>query len=266
MTGQARAAGGFDPTDRTVPANAAVTRFFLSSVHRQAIAAIGRGLAQGSGLVVITGEPGSGKSMLAAYLSATLDRRRIRVAELATGGACVDEATTFAGEPQGARRGLLLIDEVERMPLARLAAIARQAAAAAMPWLVVLFARPDLERELARHEQGSFGPWPMVARHRLAPVPPGEVHAFLEHRLRALGQECWPTVNEQLCAAIATVTGGNPASIDRLASRLVAMRRGPGCPRVELLRASGTTDVVAAGKVRRRRKRADVLTLAGGCA
>ncbi len=47
------------------------TFYFESVTHRKALSYLGYGLAQGEGFVAITGEVGSGKSTLVAYLMAT---------------------------------------------------------------------------------------------------------------------------------------------------------------------------------------------------
>jgi general secretion pathway protein A len=194
--------------------------FFSSSAHRQALAAIGRGFVPGSGIVLlVTGEAGSGKSMLAAHLRASLDRRRIAVAELGPDGEFPeDHAAGQAREAETVGRGLLLVDRAEAIPPARLSLIAERARESRTRWLLLLLARPGLDRVLSK--------WPLgraeeLVHHRLAPICSGEVRPYLEHRLAMLGWNGGPALSEPLCTAIFAVSGGNPRAMDWLVSRLI---------------------------------------------
>lgn len=144
---------------------------FASSAHRQALAAIGRGIAQGSGLVEITGSEGSGKSMLAAYLRASLDRRRIEVADLAADPERNAELLqSWEGEQASAGRGLLLID-ADFVPLAVLDAAIGQLITSTRPWLAVVFARTGQQTRLAAQHARLAASGRFVIRHHLGPVP-----------------------------------------------------------------------------------------------
>src|SRR5690606_17578866 len=57
--------------------------YFASSVHRKAMAYLGYGLAQGEGFIIVTGEAGTGKTMLVDQLMATIDPRRLMAVKLA---------------------------------------------------------------------------------------------------------------------------------------------------------------------------------------
>jgi type II secretory pathway predicted ATPase ExeA len=56
--------------------------FFESQTHRKALSYLSYGLAQGEGIVVITGKLGSGKSTLLAQLLASVDRTRLTAAQV----------------------------------------------------------------------------------------------------------------------------------------------------------------------------------------
>ena len=58
--------------------------YFPSSVHSRAHAHLIYGLAQMEGFIVITGEVGSGKTMLVEHLCAGLDPAQFAVARIAT--------------------------------------------------------------------------------------------------------------------------------------------------------------------------------------
>src|SRR3954462_2110866 len=60
--------------------------FFPSRAHRRAVASISLGLQQGEGLLVISGEVGSGKTTLSSYLQEQLGHERLAIAPVATAG------------------------------------------------------------------------------------------------------------------------------------------------------------------------------------
>ncbi|HDO34648.1 MAG TPA: ATPase, partial [Chromatiales bacterium] len=58
--------------------------FFPSGIHQRALAYLQYGLNQGEGFVVVAGEAGTGKSMLAQTLISQLDTRHLIVGQLVT--------------------------------------------------------------------------------------------------------------------------------------------------------------------------------------
>src|SRR6188768_814057 len=56
--------------------------WFDTATHRKAMAYLGYGLSQGEGFVVITGDPGSGKTTLMGHLLEQIDRERMNVVKI----------------------------------------------------------------------------------------------------------------------------------------------------------------------------------------
>src|SRR5262252_928223 len=58
--------------------------FFESTVHRQAIAYLSYGLSHPGGFIVITGEIGTGKTILVDHLLSTVDYKKFVIGRLVT--------------------------------------------------------------------------------------------------------------------------------------------------------------------------------------
>src|ERR1700754_4000612 len=56
--------------------------WFDTATHRKAMAYLGYGLSQGEGFVVITGDPGAGKTTLMGHLLAEIDSERLNVIKI----------------------------------------------------------------------------------------------------------------------------------------------------------------------------------------
>src|SRR5262249_16337884 len=119
--------------------------FFESREHHRAVSHLVYGLAQEEGFVVITGEIGAGKTMLVEHLWSQLDHEKFTALRILTTHisgnyllnifgngfgltvAVADKATLlrlleqhFAGQHAIGRRCLLVIDEVQNLPLSSL--------------------------------------------------------------------------------------------------------------------------------------------------
>lgn len=110
------------------------------------------GLARGEGVVLISGEPGAGKSALAAHLRATAHRARYNLVALegAAGDAFLaetlaDQLAPVADNPD--RRTILIVDDAHALSnemLARLLSLTDGAPAAQL----FLFGRPGLRARI----------------------------------------------------------------------------------------------------------------------
>ncbi|MBO9580068.1 MAG: general secretion pathway protein, partial [Sphingobium sp.] len=75
--------------------------YFESATHRKAMSYLGYGLAQGEGLIVITGDIGAGKTTLVAHLMATIDPKRLTAVKIAASEMDGDTALRLAAHAFG---------------------------------------------------------------------------------------------------------------------------------------------------------------------
>ena len=119
--------------------------YFESGTHRKAMSYLGYGLAQGEGVIIITGESGTGKTTLLGHLLQTVDAERLNAVKLVATQIAGDDLLALTAEQFGldfygeeanqmlkgieiylrsqaraGRRTLLLVDEAQNLSVAAL--------------------------------------------------------------------------------------------------------------------------------------------------
>lgn len=218
------------------------TFYFKSRSHRKALECLGNGLARGAGFVVITGAAGTGKSMLAAHVMATIDRQRqtaarimatpmpagkmMRAVALAFGlgpcgpgkGDALRAIEALARAEDHAGRGcLLVVDEAQHLTAGaledlRLLSGVRRDGRCLLPILLLGGAVPGG----AARRRG-------VAAHHVQPMEPDEIEAYVCHRLRLVGWCGLPSFDPGVFDGMAVATGGVPRRINQIANRLLIL-------------------------------------------
>ena len=208
------------------------------------------GITQLGGLVVITGEIGAGKTLLAQTLARTLDGEGFQVAEVAnpprTGAALLAAALVATGaEPAGGstarlagllrerltaaaaegRRIVLAVDEAQRLgppALDELRLLTNPGHGVAAP--VVLLGQPELTIRIERQPQVSQR---VVVRYHLGALSAEEVDAYVLHRTRVAGASR-RIVSKRAARAAHQETGGVPRLVNLLLANalFVAAERG----------------------------------------
>ncbi len=222
--------------------------WFDTATHRKAMAYLGYGLSQGEGFVVITGDPGVGKTTLMGHLLGEIDRERLNVIKIVSTqlrpedllrfvcqGLGIDSSGLNKAEMLGeierglhsvartGRRTLVVVDEAQSLPIESLEELRMLSnfQAGGYPLLqIFLLGQPEFRVTLSdpRLEQLRQR---VIAMHHLDPMQADEVEPYLIHRLSCVGWRGKPRFTNDAVAAIHRWSGGSPRRINQLASRVL---------------------------------------------
>ena len=218
--------------------------FYEGAKRGAMVEALMYGIEHGDGVVKVTGETGSGKTMLCRVLQARLSGRmpcvylphphmtpRQAMQAIAQGLALTaarpsDDPGTLvqkhlqAGMKSG-RQVVIVVEEAQSVPLPTLDAIRllsnldtgnRKAVQ------LVLFGQPELDTVLAQHEIRQLR-GRITHSVVLAPMSPGEVEEYLAFRVRSAGLAASAFFPKPVARHIAHASAGLARSVDMLADR-----------------------------------------------
>ena len=222
--------------------------YFESATHRKAMTYLGYGLAQGEGFIVVTGEVGTGKTMLAGRLMATIDKARLtainlvstqlegedilRIVALALGvatdvaakGQLLARIERFLHEQaRGGKRTLLIVDEAQNLPISALEELRMlsnfQFGGQAL-LQIFLLGQPEFRDALAqpRFEQLRQR---VIATHHLTAMNADEAAPYIMHRLACAGWKGTPRFTQSAYDAFHRLSGGIPRRLNMLAGRVM---------------------------------------------
>jgi len=220
--------------------------WFDSATHKKAMAYLGYGLSQGEGFIVVTGEPGTGKTMLVGHLLKSLDHDEVNAIQIvstqvgaedllrlvaeglgvATGQ--MAKATMLAaierglhGGARAGKRTLLIVDEAQALPVESLEELRMLSnfQAGGHPLLqIFLLGQPGF-REVLQLKQLEQLRQRVIAIHHLEPMAQDEIESYLIHRLSIVGWSGRPRFTDDAIAAMHRWSGGNPRRLNMLAGR-----------------------------------------------
>jgi general secretion pathway protein A len=225
-------------------------RFYFSSRgHRRAVAYLAYGAHEGEGFIVITGEIGAGKTMLAATLAQRLAPKNlvlghivstrldpddlVRMVAAAFGLAQHDSKAVLLDRVaqflrscnQQGKRALLIIDEAQNLPRSSVEELRMLSnfVQANRPLLqTFLLGQPEFRRTLQSPEMEQLRQR-VIATYHLGPLDEGETEAYILHRLKVAGWQGDPSFSPDAFAAIHQYAGGIPRRINILCERLMLM-------------------------------------------
>lgn len=224
-----------------------VRLFYASSGHSRGYAHLMYGIAQREGFVIVTGEVGAGKTTLVERLCAELDPADFAVARVATTQVSGDDLLRLVADAFGApsegtkaavlrgvteamragaaegRRFLLIVDEAQALPppaLEELRMLSNATDGGRALLQTVLVGQPQMRRLLASPDLDQLRQR-VLASYHLAGLSREETHAYVEHRLQAVGWNGFPCWEDDALDSVHEHSGGIPRRINRLCSRVL---------------------------------------------
>ncbi|MET0122867.1 MAG: AAA family ATPase [Candidatus Thiodiazotropha sp. 6PLUC9] len=219
---------------------------FLSERHRNGFAHLLYGVTQGGGFVQLTGEVGTGKTLLCRKLLAQLPRAvdvafvfnpRLSPLELVAticdelkvlyplGCSSIKEIVDFLNayllesHAQG-RRTVVIIDEAQNLSfesLEQIRLLTNLETASEKLLQIILVGQPELRALLKRPELRQLAQR-ITARYHLTPLSRAETRAYILHRLKVAGIER-PLFTNAAVRRVFKLSGGVPRLINILCSR-----------------------------------------------
>lgn len=225
-----------------------VRYFFPSKEHKRALSFLEYGLDQADGFIVITGDVGTGKTMLVQTLLDQLDPRETLVATVVTTQLKEDDLLhlvasnfglrvntgskalllrdlerMFMQQAKEGRRMLLIIDEAQNLPkeaveeLRMLSNFQQNGRPLLQMFLLgqeefrATLLSPGFEQLRQR----------VIATYHLSPLDEAETRTYIEHRLNTAGWSSDPAFTDDAFGAIYRFSDGVPRRINNLCDRLL---------------------------------------------
>ncbi|MGH8549505.1 MAG: XrtA/PEP-CTERM system-associated ATPase [Methylococcales bacterium] len=221
--------------------------FFNSPVHKRALAYLRYGLAQGEGFIVVTGQPGTGKTMLVKALFQEIRHENVVAGLMVTTHVGADDtlriiAATYGLSHDGtkaallqglenffrtkAREGkriLLVVDEAQNLPkesLEELRMLSNFEMNGRSLFQSFLLGQDEF-RQLLQIETMEQVRQRVTATYHLRPFEENETKDYIYHRLTTAGWKNDPQITDEAYAEIHRFASGIPRRINSLCDRLL---------------------------------------------
>jgi putative secretion ATPase (PEP-CTERM system associated) len=221
--------------------------FYPSQIHKRALAYLTYGLRKSEGFVVITGDVGTGKTILVDYLLSLIDPEHYLTSKLVTTQVGPDDtlrmvASGFGLDLTGSQKStiirdlerffadarrrrispLIIVDEVQNLPAASLEELRMLSNWRCDETPLVqtfLLGQSQFRDVLARGALEQLKQR-VVASSHLRPLSAEEMHAYVEHRLHTVGWAGNPVLPKEVFSLVYRETGGIPRRINMVFDRL----------------------------------------------
>jgi len=225
-------------------------RFFFSSRgHRRAMSYLMYGVHQGEGFIVITGEIGAGKTMLANTLASKMASQNLMLAQVVSTNLEADDIVRMVAAAFGlsqenskavllnrieqfllachkqGKRVLLVVDEAQNLPARSVEELRMLSnfVCADRPLLqTFLLGQPEFRKMLQSPQMEQLRQRVTASCH-LGPMEGAETAAYIVHRLQTVGWRNDPSFSDDAFAVIHQQTGGIPRKINILCDRVLLM-------------------------------------------
>lgn len=222
--------------------------FFQSSVHKRALAYMQYGLTQGEGFVLVTGSPGTGKTMLVKSLIRNLNKDKLLIGLMMTSQVGPEDtlrlvASTFGFQylhndkasllssfekfivekAREGRRLLLIVDEAQNLPrqsLEELRMLTNLDVNGATVFQVFLVGQPELKRTIYAPDMEQLKQR-LVSTYQLDSLDLDETRDYIIFRLQTAGWNGKPEFSTGVFQVIHEFTAGIPRKINSLCDRLL---------------------------------------------
>jgi putative secretion ATPase (PEP-CTERM system associated) len=240
--------GFYNLSKKPFQLNADSEFFFNSAVHKKALSYMHYGLAQGEGFVVVTGKPGTGKTMLVKELVSHLNKddttlgimvsSQVGASDLlkiisATFGLPYDDEDKvtlltniekfFTQQVNRGKRVLMIVDEAQNLPkdaLEELRMLSNFEQAGKSPLQIFLIGQPQLSKTLFLPEMEQLRQR-VVASCQLKSLNAEETKSYILFRLQKAGWQESPQFDDDVFQAICTYAQGIPRRINTLCDRVL---------------------------------------------
>lgn len=240
--------GFYNLTQKPFQLSADPDFFFQSSVHKRALAYMHYGLTQGEGFVLVTGVPGTGKTMLVKSLIKNLNKDKLLIGVMMTSQVGPEDtlrivASTFGFQylhndkasllssferfivekAREGRRLLLIVDEAQNLPrqsLEELRMLTNLDANGTPVFQVFLVGQSELKRTIYAPDMEQLKQR-IVSTFHLEPLDVDETREYIMFRLQRAGWQGKPEFTAGVFEIIHEFTGGIPRRINSLCDRLL---------------------------------------------
>ena len=224
--------------------------FYGSKGHKRAMAYLEYGLSQGEGFIVLTGEVGAGKTTLMRNLFRKLESDKIVAVQIVNTHIDSNDILTLVAAAFGlpyartskaallleieqffqrfyrqGKRVLLVVDEAQNLTsetLEELRMLSNFQTDEAPLLQTFLLGQPEFKKTLLNQKMQQLRQR-VIATYHLGPLDEQETKAYIEHRLRTVGWQNDPVIDDDAYRLIHLSTGGIPRKINLLCDRMFMM-------------------------------------------